>query len=309
MKVIDHLPASPDVFSVATIGFFDGVHSGHRFLIDRVCLQAKAAGLSSMLITFEQHPRQVMNPGFDLRLLNTPSEKLELLEQMGVDYVTLLPFSAEMAGLTAEQFMREVLYKQCGVRQLLIGHDHRFGCGRSEGFDDYCRYGAEMGMQVLQTPAFRLEDVQVSSSYIRNALLTARVADANSALGYSYFIDGTVTSGYQIGRTIGFPTANLTVDHPQKLIPADGVYAVRAILANGDTYAGMLNIGHRPTLDNDSNRTIEVHLLDFSGDLYRQSLRLEFVDYLRAEVKFDSPDALVAQLQRDKIAVRDKMNL
>ncbi len=304
MKVIDHLPASPDVLSIATIGFFDGVHSGHRFLIDTVRRQAAAAGLSSMLITFAQHPRQVMNPDFDLHLLTTTAEKLELLEQTGVDYVVVLPFTKDMAALSAKRFMEEVLYHQCGVRSLLIGHDHRFGCGRSEGFDDYCRYGREMGMEVLQTPAYSLDEVQVSSSYVRQALLSGRIDEANCALGYAYYLDGTVTSGYQIGRKIGFPTANLAVDHPRKLIPADGVYAVRVTLADGEKYAGMLNIGHRPTLDNDSHLTIEVHLLDFSGDLYNKSLRVEFIYYIRSEVKFDSLDQLAEQLNRDEADVR-----
>lgn len=309
MKIIDHLYSDTDAYSVATIGFFDGVHSGHRFLIGHVRREARINGFSSMLITFADHPRQVMNPDFNLQLLTTNNEKLELLRHTGVDKVVTLNFTPEMATLSARQFMEDILFCKCGVRQLLIGHDHRFGRGRSEGFEDYCRYGEEMGMQIIQTDAYQQDEVQISSSFIRQCLHAGDILNANRALGYAYYLDGTVTGGYQLGRKMGYPTANLTVDHPYKLIPADGVYATCVTLADGQRYVGMLNIGRRPTVGNDSQRTIEVHLLDFSGNLYNQHLRIEFISFIRPEIKFPSIAELIAQLAHDEVEVRKSVIL
>ena len=304
MQIIDHLPLTAPGPCVATIGFFDGVHCGHRYLIEQVKSEARKAGMSSMLITFSVHPRKVMNPGFHPELLTPQNEKLGLLAKTGVDYCVVLDFTPAIAILSAREFMEDILYNHCGVRSLLIGYDHRFGRGRSESFEDYLQYGKQIGIDIIQTAAYQPEGVYISSSYIRQCLKNSLLSKANEALDYPYFLDGVVTGGYQIGRKLGFPTANLLIDDADKLIPADGVYAVEVHLGNGMNYAGMLNIGQRPTIDNGMKRTIEVHILDFNGDLYDQTIRLSLTHFIRPEVKFGSLDDLVAQLHRDEAAVR-----
>lgn len=290
--------------SVATIGFFDGVHRGHRFLIGQVLDAARVRGLSSMLITFPQHPRMVMQAGYQPRLLTTFDEKCSLLSATGVDACVALPFTRELSALSARPFMQQVLRDRLQVRTLVIGYDHRFGHDRTEGFDDYVRYGAELGMEVLRAEAFVEGATNVSSSVARASLEAGEVDVAARCLGYDYFLCGSVTTGQQIGRTLGFPTANLQVDDSLKLVPADGVYAVRVHVGT-HVYKGMLNIGCRPTIDDDSRRTIEVHLFHFSGDLYGQSLRVEFLRRIRGEQKFHSREALARQLQQDARACEE----
>lgn len=292
------LQASPLPPSVATIGFFDGVHGGHRFLIRQVCEAAQERGLSSLLITFPQHPRMVMQASYQPRLLSTFGEKCSLLASTGVDACVALPFTAGLAALSAREFMQQVLRDQLQVRTLVIGYDHRFGHNRAEGFDDYVRYGQEMGIEVVRADAFLMDGAKVSSSAVRALLDAGEVDKAARCLGYTYFLEGRVTAGQQIGRTLGFPTANLQVTDSCKLIPADGVYAVR-VRVGEHIYKGMLNIGCRPTIDDDAHRTIEVHLFHFTGDLYGQLLRVEFLRRIRGEQKFDSREALARQLQQD----------
>ena len=286
--------------SVATIGFFDGVHLGHRHLINQVKMAASLNGWCSSIITFPVHPRQVIQSDYQPSLLSSPEEKIELLASTGIDNCILLPFTRELSQLTAWEFM-QLLYNQYKVRMLVIGYDHRFGHNRAETFEDYCRYGRELGIHIMQATAYTQEQDKVSSSVIRRALLSGEVSTATKYLGYPYFMQGTIVSGYQVGRKIGFPTANLQVDFPNKLIPAIGVYAVR-VSVNGQSYRGMLNIGHRPTLNNGTDLSIEVHILDFEGDIYHQPMRIEFVDFLRPEAKFNSVDELTLQIQKDKEA-------
>lgn len=259
------------------------------------------------MITFPVHPRCVMQPDFRAELLTTCDEKLALLDESGSDYCLLLDFTPTLAALSARQFM-ELLIHRYNIRALFIGYDHRFGHNRCEGFDDYVRYGRELGIQVLpgkvclpaslDIPGETGEDLRVSSSSIRRLLHEGEVARAADYLGYRYFLNGTVGSGFQVGHKLGYPTANLNVDAPDKLIPARGVYAVR-VTVDGRTYGGMLNIGCRPTLDNGANRTIEVHIFDFDADIYHHPLRITFVQRIRPERKFDSLDSLAAQLHRD----------
>ena len=286
--------------SVATIGFFDGVHLGHRHLINQVKMAASLNGWCSSIITFPVHPRQVIQSDYQPSLLSSPEEKIELLASTGIDNCILLPFTRELSQLTAWEFM-QLLYDQYKVRMLVIGYDHRFGHNRAETFEDYCRYGRELGIHIMQATAYTQEQDKVSSSVIRRALLSGEVSTATKYLGYPYFMQGTIVSGYQVGRKIGFPTANLQVDFQNKLIPAIGVYAVR-VSVNGQSYRGMLNIGHRPTLNNGTDLSIEVHILDFEGDIYHQPMRIEFVDFLRPEAKFNSVDELTLQIQKDKEA-------
>ena len=286
--------------SVATIGFFDGVHLGHRHLINQVKMAASLNGWCSSIITFPVHPRQVIQSNYQPSLLSSPEEKVELLGTTGIDNCILLPFTRELSQLTAREFM-QLLYDNYKVRMLVIGYDHRFGHNRAETFEDYCRYGRELGIHIMQATAYTQEQDKVSSSAIRRALLSGEISTATKYLGYNYFMQGTIVSGYQVGRKIGFPTANLQVDFSNKLIPAIGVYAVR-VSVNGQDYKGMLNIGHRPTLNNGTDLSIEVHILDFEGDIYNQPMRIEFIDFLRPEAKFQSVDELVLQIQKDKEA-------
>lgn len=260
---------------------------------------AAAKGLPSALITFPVHPRKVMNSDYHPELLTIYDEKRALLEETGVDYCMVLDFTPELSQLTAQAFMADILKTRYNVQTLVIGYDHRFGHNRSEGFDDYCQYGQAMGMEVVLAHACTAGDMQISSSVIRNFLHEGKVEMASRCLGYNYFLDGIVVSGHQVGRTIGFPTANLKVDDPDKLVPAYGVYAVYVTL-DGQTYKGMLSIGIRPTIGNGTDRSIEVNILHFNADIYSKTLRLTFVKYLRPELKFDTIEALVKQLHRDE---------
>ena len=286
--------------SVATIGFFDGVHLGHRHLINQVKMAASLNVWCSSIITFPVHPRQVIQSDYQPSLLSSPEEKIELLATTGIDNCILLPFTKELSQLTAWEFM-QLLYEQYQVRMLVIGYDHRFGHNRAETFEDYCRYGRELGIHIMQATAYTQEQDKVSSSAIRRALLSGEVSTATKYLGYSYFLQGTIVGGYQVGRKIGFPTANLRVDFSNKLIPSVGVYAVY-VYVNGQKYKGILNIGHRPTLNNGADLSIEVHILDFEGDIYHQPMRIEFIDFLRTEAKFQSTEELALQIQKDKEA-------
>lgn len=288
---------------VATIGFFDGVHRGHRFLIDRVIEEAQRSGMSSAVITFDRHPREVLQTDYQPDLLSTLDEKLLLLSKTHVDNTVVLHFDASLAALTAHDFMRDVLQGELKVRKLIIGYDNRFGHNRSEGFDDYVRYGKELGIEVICADAFLPDDVRVSSSVIRTCLREGRVEEANRLLGYDYTIESRIVSGYQNGRKMGFPTANLDVTRCQQLLPASGVYAVLVRLKDSVGWKrGMMNIGHRPTF-NGTTTSMEVNLFNFSGDLYGQELLVSFISKIRDERKFDSIDALAEQLQHDKVQI------
>jgi riboflavin biosynthesis protein ribF len=288
---------------VATIGFFDGVHRGHRFLIDRVIEEAQRSGMLSAVITFDRHPREVLQTDYQPDLLSTLDEKLLLLSKTHVDNTVVLHFDASLAALTAHDFMRDVLQGQLKVRKLIIGYDNRFGHNRSEGFDDYVRYGKELGIEVIRADAFLPDDVRVSSSVIRTCLREGRVEEANRLLGYDYTIESRIVSGYQNGRKMGFPTANLDVTRCQQLLPASGVYAVLVRLKDSVGWKrGMMNIGHRPTF-NGTTTSMEVNLFNFSGDLYGQELLVSFISKIRDERKFDSIDALAEQLQHDKVQI------
>lgn len=287
----------------ATIGCFDGVHCGHKYLVSQVKEYASQAGLKAALITFTVHPRQIMQTDYRPRLLSCPQQKAELISSLDADYCFMLPFTVELSRLSARQFMK-YLKDTYNVHALVIGYDHRFGHNRTEDFNDYCRYGKELGIAVIKARALEKDDKSISSSLIRYMLNEGRIEKANEYLGYNYYIDGTIVNGFKIGRTLGFPTANLSPSCPDKLIPSEGVYAVYAYV-NGQKYKGMLNIGHRPTVENGNNISIEVHILNFSGDIYNEKLRIEFMHKLRNEEKFDSIELLRQQLQKDKETVNN----
>ena len=305
MQIIRDISAIKPEPCVATIGFFDGVHAGHRYLIQQVKEIAAAKGLRSALVTFPVHPRKVMNAAYRPELLTTPKEKISLLADIGVDYCLMLDFTPDISQLTAREFMNRLLKERYQVKCLVIGYDHRFGHNRSEGFEDYVCYGKEIGIEVIRAQAYTSDieigtarNIPVSSSLIRKLLHEGEVEIAARCLKYEYFLDGTVVGGYQVGRKIGFPTANLSVDDPDKLIPADGVYAVW-VTFDGKTYMGMLNIGVSPTIDNGPNRTIEENILHFHSNIYDKFIRLTFVKRTRPELKFSSIDELIVQLHKD----------
>ena len=295
---------------VATIGSFDGVHRGHRCLLQQVRSLADERGLKAMAITFAVSPKRVLGSN-DIVSLNGVEERLALLREAGMDEVSMLEFTHEMAAMSARDFMGQVLKEQLGVEVLVIGYDHRFGRGRTDGFDDYVRYGHELGIEVVRGEACMEQGEAVSSTRIRACIAEGRVSEASHLLGYHYRLCGTVVGGYKVGRKMGFPTANIHVKECEKMLPANGVYAVFVhVDANGGgNHVGMLNIGHRPTVNNGSERSIEVHILDFEGDLYGKSLCVEFVERLRDERTFDNLDALMAQLQADKERVSGLKNL
>ena len=309
----DSASGKPTVNCVATIGSFDGVHRGHRCLLEQVREMADERRLKAVAVTFALSPKSVLG-GSDVALLNSMEERVALLTQAGMDEVALLDFTHEMAAMTARDFMQQVLKEQLGVAVLVIGYDHRFGRGRTDGFDDYVHYGRELGIEVVRGEACMEDGEAVSSSRIRRCIAEGRVTEAAHLLGYNYRLCGTVVGGYRVGRKIGFPTANID-NTDNKLLPADGVYAVKVnCLSENSQFTihnsqfsklGMLNIGHRPTVNNGEERSIEVHILDFEGDLYGQSLCVEFVERLRDEQTFESLEALMAQLEADKERVKE----
>lgn len=287
----------------ATIGVFDGVHAGHQRLLGMMKIDAEVAGLKTMAITFDRNPRQLFDANYKPQLIITQNEK-EILFKYGlsIDYLVVLPFTMEMAQLSARDFMQQVLKDKLNVKVLRLGYDNRFGRGRTEGFDDYERYGREMGMEVIKSAPYQLEGYSepVSSSLIRRLIAEdGNVKEASRLLGRPFELWGTVKPGEHIGSTLGFPTANLEPDDPDKLIPAPGVYAVEAILGYGFVRPAMMNIGTRPTFGG-QKQTLEVNIFDFDGDLYDHEIAVYFADRLREERRFDSPEALKAQLEEDK---------
>ena len=285
---------------VATIGFFDGVHRGHQFLIRRVIDEAERVGMASAVITFDQHPRQVLQTDYQPELLSTLDEKLLLLSKTHIDNAFVLHFDAALASLSAYDFMQEVLCKQLNVKKLVIGYDNRFGHNRSERFEDYVQYGKALGIEVIGADPFLPDDEKVSSSIIRNYLREGEIEAANRLLGYHYSIESRIVSGYQNGRKMGFPTANLDVNACQQLLPAPGVYAVMVRLKDSVGWKrGMMNIGQRPTF-NGTTISMEVNLFNFTGNLYGQELLVSFISKIRDEHKFDSLEALSEQLKQDK---------
>lgn len=286
--------------SAVTIGFFDGVHRGHRCLLRQLEGLAAERGLLPVAVTFDRHPMEVVRPEGSPSLLTTAEEKARLLHAAFSGQTVILPFTPELGALSAQSFMLEVLRRCFGTEVLLMGYDHRFGHGGGTPVQ-YVEWGKEAGIEVVQ--AHVLSGEKVSSSRIRRAIAEGCIEEANRLLGYTYFIGGTVTHGKQIGRTIGFPTANLRTEE-HKLLPGCGVYAVRVTLPDGNCKGGMLCIGHRPTVETAGNISIEVNIFDFNGDLYGSNLRLDIVARLREERAFGSLRSLKQQLTKDAAAAR-----
>ena len=283
-----------------TVGFFDGVHKGHLHLIDTLRSMAAERGLSSRIVTFAEHPRQVLQSDFRPLLLSTAQDKCRMLEQCGADICTILHFTEELAMMDARSFMKDVLCDRLGAKCLLIGHDHRFGHDRITDFLRYREIGDGIGLEVIQDDALLYDEKPVSSSRIRHCLGQGDVESAAAMLGYQYSLTGTVVHGLRNGHRMGFPTANMELHCDMLQIPADGVYSAWATVGN-ETFKSMLNIGFRPTVNcAGGKRTIEAHLLDFDRDIYDEELTVRFVRYIRRERKFADMESLSAQLRRDR---------
>lgn len=302
MKILENLQEINFKASAVSIGFFDGVHKGHAALLARLVSQAKERGLESVVVTFSTHPREALNANYVPKLITLNEERYSLLEKQGVDYCVVLPFNSEISGKSFKQFMDDYLIDKFKVKYLLIGHDHHFGCDRANGFEQYKQYGEEKGIVVEREEVFKIKDVVVSSSYVRREIQVGNVSAAKAALGYDYFIEGIVIPGYKVGKTIGFPTANVAVNDVRKLLPAAGVYAVTVeIEGTSKELKAMLYIGARPTFVNMSEtKSIEVNIFDFDEDIYQKKIKVNFKNYIREEQKFDSPSKLATQLNKDK---------
>ncbi len=290
-------------YAVVTTGTFDGVHFGHQKIINRLEELAKQNQGESVIITFFPHPRLVLFPeDNDLKLINTLDEKIELLEKSGIDHLIIIPFTKEFSRLSSLEFIQQILVDKIGTKKLVIGYDHHFGKNREGSFEHLKHYSTEYGFDVEEIPEQDINDVAVSSTKIRNAILEGNVNIANKYLGYNFSLRGIVKKGDQIGRTLGFPTANISLAETYKIIPADGIYAVNVYLAER-MLQGMLYIGDRPTV-NGKSKVIEVNIFDFSSDVYDQLIKVEFLQYIRGDKYFKSLEELKDALVNDEIAVR-----
>lgn len=288
--------------NVATIGCFDGVHRGHQHLIKQVCCQAQTKQLKSLLITFDQHPKKILGCQTAPKLLSSPSEKTSLLEQTGIDECCCLTFTPALARLSAYEFMKTILKEKLNVRQLIIGFNHHFGRPAGETADDYRLMGKALGIEVSIADEYRYNGKPVSSSTIRKALCEGQLQKANDLLGHHYTLSGTVVEGRKVGRTLGFPTANIRPEVTDKLLPRNGSYAV-TVTVEQETYAGMLYIGERPTFDDPNGRIAEVNILHFNKDIYHQNIRMSFIARLRDEQRFHRLEDLKEQLRKEQETV------
>lgn len=285
---------------VATVGTFDGVHLGHSFILNRLKDEAQKMKGESVLLTFYPHPRMVLFPdNNDLKMLNTQDEKIELLDKTGLDHLIVHPFDREFSRLNSVEFVRDILVNKLGVKKLIMGYDHHFGRNREGSFDDLVELANLYGFEVEQIEAQEFEETRVSSTKIRNAIESGDMRTANHYLGYPFLLSGEVVKGAGIGRKLGFKTANLDLKNRYKIIPANGVYAVEVIL-EGQPLKGMLNIGVRPSVEDNGQQTIEVHIFDLDRDLYGQHITLRLIEKIREEKKFDNFEQLKEQLEFDK---------
>ena len=284
--------------TIVTIGTFDGVHLGHQKIVAQITKNAHALNCESLVLTFFPHPRMVLQESTEMKQLNTLNEKIALLDNLGIDNLVVHPFDKEFSRLTAEEFVKKVLVDVFKIKKIIIGHDHRFGRNRTATIDDLINFGETYGFEVEQISAEEINEVSISSTKIRNALLEGNIELAANYLGYDYSLTGIIFKGKQLGRTIGYPTANITIEEDYKLIPNNGVYIAKSVL-NGKTVFGMMNIGTRPTVDG-TKQTIEINFFDFKQDLYGQKITISLLHRMRSEQKFESIYALKNQLGIDK---------
>lgn len=286
--------------TILTLGTFDGVHIGHRKILERVAQNTENGKYESLVLTFFPHPRMVLQGESEVKLLNTLSEKIDLLKKIGVQNLVIHPFDKTFSRLTAEEFVETVLIDQFDIKKIIIGYDHRFGRNRTANIDDLITFGKQHDFEVEQISVQEIDAVSISSTKIRNALMEGNMVLANEYLGYEYFLTGTIVRGKQLGRTIDFPTANLQMEENYKLIPRNGVYVVKSAI-NQKTVFGMMNIGFNPSVAGE-NLAIEIHFFDFDEDLYDQKLSVSLLEYLRPEQKFESVAFLKQQLEKDRNA-------
>jgi len=292
--------------AVVTIGTFDGVHLGHRKIISRIKELAGECNGETVILTFFPHPRMIIHPEDEsLKLINTIHEKADLLQELGVDHLIITPFSRDFSNQTAEDYIRDVLVNTIGTKKIVIGYDHRFGKDRLGGLNDLLKWAPIYGYEVIEIPEQDINDVAVSSTRIRKALLAGDIQLANAFLGYPFFISGKVGRGDKIGRQIGYPTANIVIEETYKLIPCDGIYSAK-VTVKGETHKGMAYIGTRPTI-NGLTRNIEVNIFDFDADVYGEDIRMEFFHFVRGDIKFTGLDELIVQLAKDKEDVLELM--
>ncbi len=283
-----------------TIGFFDGLHIGHKSLIERLKEAAEQRGLRTLIVTFAQHPRELMKVSYVPKLLTTTSERLEMLESLGIDACYVIK-DRQTFEFSSSYFLNHVLAEKLNVKYLLVGYDHHFGSDREHGIDYYKECGAKFGVEVEQESAVSAGKIMVSSSEIRRQLQAGKLDNITKLLGYNYFLEGTVVHGRSVGKEIGFPTANVALNDVRKLIPKEGVYSTKVKIEDeSHIFKGVLNIGVRPTfIQLGSEKTIEVHILDFTGDIYGKKIKIELLKYLRAEEKFENASQLTKQIQKD----------
>lgn len=285
--------------AIVTSGTFDGVHIGHQKILARLNETSQADNGESVVLTFWPHPRMVVSDNrYSLHLLSTIDEKIELLASLNIDHLVIIPFTRSFSELTSIEFIQQILVEKIGTKKLIIGYDHRFGKNREGSFEFLKANCHQFGFEVEEIPRQDIEDMAISSTRIRKNLLHGNITEANELLGRNYGMSGIVVKGKQLGRTLGFPTANIQISEEYKLIPENGVYIINAIYG-GNRFNGMLNIGVRPTVDGIA-RTIEANLFDFEKDIYGEELTIELLEYLRPELKFDSLEELMKNIQIDK---------
>tara|TARA_R110002049_G_scaffold112299_7_gene261748 strand:- start:4720 stop:5649 length:930 start_codon:yes stop_codon:yes gene_type:complete len=284
--------------SVITIGTFDGVHIGHKKILERLINNAKLLEINATVLTFFPHPRMVLQQDSNIKLLNTIDEKVKILEKLGLDYLIIHPFTKEFSRLSAIEFVRDVLVNKLKIKKIIIGYDHRFGRNRNADINDLKHFGFTFDFNVEEITAQEIDDVSVSSTKIRKALESGKIGTANKYLGYAYMLTGVVKKGKGLGRQLNFPTANLFIEESYKLIPKNGVYIVKSTL-DTKTVFGMMNIGFNPTV-NGTEKSIEIHFLNFEANLYEQKIQIDILERIRDEQKFDSVDDLKIQLIKDQ---------
>lgn len=291
----------PKKKTIVTVGTFDGVHRGHQKIIEQLVTKAQEKECEATLLTFDPHPRKVLQPDAPVALIQTLEERAKTLAKLGLTHLVVQPFTRAFSQYSAKKYVQEILVNLLNVEEIIIGHNHRFGKNRTADVSDLKRFGEQFGFSVTQIDAEALNNISISSTKIRTSLKEGDVATANAFLGHSFTLSGKVVEGKQKGRTIGFPTANIAVASVDKIIPKQGVYAVRVGIKN-KAHLGMMNIGTNPTV-NGHQTSIEVHVFDWSGDLYNQTLEVALLNRIRDEIKFDSLETLKNQLEKDKESI------
>lgn len=304
MKVThDYSQFSSTKKTIVTIGTFDGVHIGHQKIISQLLNASKNKNETSVLLTFFPHPRMVLQKDSNIKLINTIDEKINLLEKIGLEELIIHPFNREFSRLTALEFVRDILVHKLNISKLIIGYDHHFGKNREGNFEQLLEYGGMFDFEVEEIPAQNINDISVSSSKIRTALIDGDIKRANKYLDYNFMLSGKVVAGNNLGSKINFPTANIHIEQDYKLIPKNGVYIVKSIILSV-AYFGMLNIGNRPTIDG-KQQTIEVHFFNFDKNIYEENIQIELLKFIRDEEKFESIEALKNQLIEDEITIKN----